>query len=226
MLDKVIEAMRSIQTEGDRWVLSDALCALVPKGSDFHQIMDKANNEKVGAGFSATTLRLYRDCAQRFPQGKRVKNVGFSAHKEALRGQSAGEAQKMLEQLVQTQGGGSKVTVRAVKRALATKQGTQKPQTQPTKKPVQTSRSHAEIVRDLMSGGGDLIKAISPAMSESDLIKLAQGLNKVLLKVDDLRAKAQAKAQQATPAPAQPAAVPVNRGPVQPANGAGDLRDL
>src|SRR5262245_745493 len=81
----VIDAMRDVQTEGDRWHLAEALVAMLPQGSNgFQEIIDQASAEGVVGKLSANTLRLYRDTANRWPANRRVANVSFSAHREAM----------------------------------------------------------------------------------------------------------------------------------------------
>src|SRR6185295_7327001 len=84
-LEVVLDAMNDVQTEGDRWHLAEQLLALVPQGSrEFNVIVDKAAQKGVLGKMSATTLRLYRDTAIRWPASKRVKGVGFTAHRESM----------------------------------------------------------------------------------------------------------------------------------------------
>jgi hypothetical protein len=85
----VIDAMRSIQTEGERWHLAEELATVIPKGDGegtvtFATIIDQATSEGVAGKLSVTTLRLYRDTAKRWPKSKRVPNVSFSAHRTAM----------------------------------------------------------------------------------------------------------------------------------------------
>src|SRR5262252_625828 len=116
---EVIDAMRSIQTEGDRWHLAESLVALIPTGaSGFDKIIDKATQEGVAGSLSANTLRLYRDTASRWSEDQRVPNVSFSAHREAMVLPTIPQAAKMLNDLAKNVGP-SKVTVAAVRKAVA-----------------------------------------------------------------------------------------------------------
>src|SRR5215472_10648050 len=83
--DEVIEAMRSIHSESDRWHLAEALFKKIPSGlQGFQEIIDKASAEGVAGNLSVNTLRLYRDTASRWPANKRVADVSFSGHREVM----------------------------------------------------------------------------------------------------------------------------------------------
>ena len=194
-MKEVIEAMRSIQTESDRWRLAEALFAEIPAGGGgFSDIIDAATNAHVDGGLTATTLRLYRDTASRWPSDKRVPNVSFSAHREAMVMPTIDEGAKLLEDLVKTQGGPGKVTVASVRKAIAVKQG--KVSAAPTHGPV-ASPSTASALNDLKTGGKELIHAIASDTEGDDLDKLQAGLSKVIAHVEQLRARAARKAATA-----------------------------
>src|SRR3954452_18562555 len=113
----VIEAMRSIQTEGDRWHLAEALRSQVPQGSTgFEEILDEAASAGVAGALKVNTLRLYRDTANRWPATERVPNVSFSAHREAMV-LPIEDAAKLLETL-STANGATKVTVASVRKTI------------------------------------------------------------------------------------------------------------
>jgi hypothetical protein len=192
-LDEVIESMRSIQTEDDRWHLAEKLAVLIPSGSSgFDKVLDKAASEGVAGGLSINTLRLYRDTANRWAADKRVRNVSFSAHRESMAMPSIDEAARMLADMARTQGA-DKVTVASVRKAVAIKQG-KAPKPAPAK-PQTTTVDH--VLDDLKAGGKELIQGIPAATPLSELDELQAGLNKVLQHVERLRAKASQKAQAA-----------------------------
>jgi hypothetical protein len=227
--DEVIDAMRSIQTEGDRWHLAESLAVLVPSGvSGFGDVIDKASKEGVVGKLSVTTLRLYRDTALRWPADKRVPNVGFSAHREAIRNiDNATEAARILRDVAKTQGA-SKVTVSAVRKAVAIKQG-KAVATAP--KPTATATKAVDVLRDLENGGSDLIAAISGGTDADTLDKLHSGLTKAIAHVERLRAKATQKAAaakgkaQGTPRESA-AAKPAAKKAAATSKAQGDLRGL
>jgi hypothetical protein len=224
-LDGVLDRMRDVQTEGDRWDLAEALQLLVPQGStEFDKIIDVATKEGVAGNLSANTLRLYRDTAVRWPADKRVKNVSFSAHREAmvLPG-SIDLAVRMLNDIVKTNGTGKPVTVAQVRRTVQIKQG-KKPSAKSPKNA--TTAKGFDAVADLELGGKQLIDAIGNARSADSLDKLNRGLKKVIGHVEKLQAKAAQKKAPVKPTPsakAKPngaAKKPAAKKPV------GDLRGL
>ncbi len=200
----VIDAMRSIQTEGDRWRLAEALATEIPTGNDgFAEIIDQATAAEVVGTLSATTLRLYRDTANRWPTDKRVANVSFSAHREVMVLDSMAQRTRMLNDLSKNLGP-AKVTVAAVRKAVAVSQG--KAPAAPASANGSASKATLDVLADVIAGSPALIKAISSTTSADDLDKLHAGLNKALAHVDRLRAKANAKATAAAKAAARPAA--------------------
>ena len=194
VLDDVIEAMRSIQTESDRWHLAEALAKQVPGGSEgFSEILDQATAEGVAGKLSLNTLRLYRDAALRWPADKRVANVSFSAHREAMVLESIDAAAKMLADLAKNAGAGN-VTVAAVRKAIAVQQG------KVTAAPAATTSQKAvDVLADIKQGAPQLIAAISPATVTSELDQLHAGLTKAIAHVERLRAKAARKTAAAKP---------------------------
>jgi hypothetical protein len=229
----VLDAMRSLQSESDRWTLAEALKAAIPAGlNGFDDLMRKATDEGVGGKLTKSTLRQYRDTAVRWPAGKRVKGVSFSAHREAMRGfdgKSIDGAVKLLERLARQQGSASKVTTAEVRRAVQVLQG----------KPVTTQRGRndksagqpasgpqvSDALNDLKGGGSKLIAFIPASTDLNDLTKLQRGLAAVATHVDKLRAKKAQKNKPAQPAvaakkTAKPAAAASSKG------AAGDLRGL
>jgi hypothetical protein len=200
-MDAVLDAMRDIATEGEAWTLAERLLVLVPTGtSGFGDVIDKATKAGVAGKLSANTLRLYRDTANRWPADKRVANVSFSAHREAMVLPNISEAARMLSDLAKN-GGPSKVTVGAVRRAVAVKQGKKPPAGRGNTTPSgsSTGTTYANVLQDLQGTGGTaFIAAIPTTMSSADLDKLHAGLNKVLGHVDRQRAKVARAAQAAT----------------------------
>ena len=225
----VIDAMRSIQSESDRWHLADALARQIPNGTkegsvSFATIIDEATKEGVVGKLNATTLRLYRDSANRWPSDKRLPGVSFSAHRaaESLQG-GVDQQAKMLEDLVKKEGGAAKVTVAVVRRRIRAAQGG----TVPTPA-ASTSKRAIEVLGDLMKGAPELIGAIGVNTASDELDKLHAGLTKAIAHVERLRAKA---AQRATKAKAAngPAPTPITsakKAATPQRGGAGDLRGL
>jgi hypothetical protein len=197
----VIEAMRDVQTETDRWKLAEALLVAVPKGGDtaFGPIVDAAVMAKVdGTGYKTATLRLYRDTARQWPEADRIPGVSFTAHREVQNAKELGsmaDKRKTLEGLAQTQGGPGKVTVASIRRAVALKAG----QTPAAQTPRGANPIVADTVNDLKDGGTKLIAAIPKGTSADDLDKIKKGLNAVLAHVEQLavRAKREAAAAKA-----------------------------
>jgi hypothetical protein len=222
--NEVIDAMRSIQTEGDRWRLAEALAQQIPSGgAGFDEIIDEATAAGVAGNLSRTTLRLYRDAAVRWPAGKRVPNVSFSAHREAMILPTIAEQVKLLNALSKYHGPG-KVTVASVRRAIAVQQG--KPAPEPNGKGTVAQTESAGILADVIAGSPLLITAIGPDTSPANLDKLDAGLRKAMAHVDRLRAKANRK-PAAKPAARKPAAKPAAPGRKRTARKpARDLRGL
>ena len=226
----VIDAMRSIQTESDRWALAEALCKQIPEGAaGFDEIIDAATSAGVAGSLSVTTLRLYRDAAKRWPSDQRVPDVSFSAHREAMvlipESGSTAVAAKMLGDLAKTQGA-AKVTVASVRKAVAVKQGKAIPSSG-SSTASSTSTRALDVLDDVKKGAPQLIAAISPATESDDLDKLHAGLTKAIAHVERLRSKAAAKAKAAS----KKASAPTTTAPATAkAKGArkaqGDLRGL
>jgi hypothetical protein len=191
----VLDAMRSIQSESDRWRLAEALVAVVPKGTlGFNEIMDRATKEGVAGKLSVNTLRLYRDAAVRWPSDKRVEAVSFSAHREAMVMEDIRSASKLLKDLAH-QLGADKVTVAQVRKAIAVKQGKPVPGSKANSTPASAAvGNYGEVVADLRSGGAKLIAAV-PA--DGDLDAIHAGLTKVIAHVEKMRAAAARKAASA-----------------------------
>jgi hypothetical protein len=228
----VIEAMRSIQTEGDRWHLAEALRSQVPQGSTgFEEILDEAASAGVAGALKVNTLRLYRDTANRWPATERVPNVSFSAHREAMVLESTKAAAKMLADLSKNLGP-HKVTVASVRKAIAIQRGNAVPA--PAAKAAASTNpapNEAGIIPDLMKSGRYLIGAITPKdFTADELDQIGNGLTKVLAHVDRLRAKEAQKAQAAAKRQATPKKAPAaarKRTPAKPkADVKGDLRNI
>lgn len=222
----VIDAMRSVHTESDRWVLSEALLKVVPNGTQgFSEIIDQAAQQGIAGGFTVNTLRFYRDTAKLWPANKRVKNVSFSAHREVERlGTDIDGKVKLLEDLYKNPdpatGGPNNVTVAAVRRAVTLRTNPQAATSGPAQKgggsggsstpaaagggttATASPKGQWEAIEDLKNGGKQMIAAVPQSTSESDLQKIGHGLNAVLSHVDQLRAKKaaqNAKSRQSKP---------------------------
>lgn len=227
-LHDVIDRMRDVQTEGDRWELAESLKVLIPTGSNgFAAIIDEATDEGVVGNLSANTLRLYRDTANRWPASKRVPNVSFSAHREAMVLPNIDSAVKMLNDLVKTQGAG-KVSVASVRKAVAIKQGKQPKAKAGTTQTSASGPNAAATLVDLeKANGSELIKSIG---NESDAAKLDAyhaSLTKVLAHVEKLRAKAARAAKPAAKASDKSAAdKPAPKPAAKTGEKAGDMRGL
>lgn len=216
----VIEAMRSLQTEGDAWRLAEALLARVPVGdnSGFNEIMDEAAAAGVAGKLKATTLRLYRDAANRWPADKRIANVSFSAHREAMVLENTAEAVRLLEQLVKANGPGG-VTVQSVRKAVAVKRGVVKPAAATSGAAAKSGRA-IDMLADVQTGAKQLIAAIGADTPEDELLKLHNGLSKALAHVERLQARAAKRAATAAkraprtaPKPRTAAATPAKKRP-------------
>jgi hypothetical protein len=200
----VLEAMRSIQSEGDRWELAEKLADLIPTGAvGFNVIVREASDAGVLGKLSEATLRMYRDTAVRWPAKDRVQHISFSAHREAMNLGNIKEAQKMLVDMANSSGA-DKVSVAKVRQAVAVKQGKVPPQ-RVAGNLVSAPKNAVVNLDDLRKGGKDLIAAIGVNRDSAELDELSAGLNKVLTFVERLRSKAQQKAKTS----AKPAAAPV-----------------
>jgi len=227
----VIDAMRSIQSEDDRWHLAEALAKKVPDGTKgFDVILDRAAQEGVGK-YTTHTLRLYRDTAKRWPASKRVANVSFSAHREAMAASttSIDSAKKLLENLAR-QHGAKGVSVQRVREAVQIKNGTKRqggrkaPKGAAAATPVPPA-PELNVLADLATGASKVIAAI--AEDDPKLDKYQAGLTKALGHVERLRSKVARKAAaKKTPPTAQTKTTkPVaKKAPVKKARG--DLRGL
>lgn len=194
---EIIEAMRSVAVGSDHWRLGEALAVQIPAGQGgFDEIIEEAKAAGVDTGLSATTLRLYRDAALRWPADKRVPNVSFTAHREALPLADVAARRKLLIDMA-AEMGASKVSAGKVKARVkeikAFQDGTAT--VSATRKTPEEVAAIA-MLADVLAGSPMLIKAIGTG-KDLDLDKLHAGLNKALAKVDGLRAKANLRAQTA-----------------------------
>jgi hypothetical protein len=197
--------MASVQSESERWNLADALAKKIPSGSSdpisgigFGDIVEEATKKGVAGKFSVTTLRLYRDTANRWPSDKRVANVSFTAHRTSEALGDVDAQVKLLENLVKSQGGADKVTVSAVRQAVRVAQ-------KKTVAPPTAAAKSFKVLTDLMNGAPELIGAINGITDSADLDKIQAGLTKALVRVEQLRSKAAQKAQkQASSTPPTP----------------------
>jgi hypothetical protein len=223
----VLEAMQSLNTESDRWTLSDALLVLVPSGvMGFHEVNDAAVQEGV-TPMSVNTQRLYRDTAKMWPASERVENMSFSAHREAVRNLGVTDARRLLLDL-QAAAGTKKVTASAVRKAAAAAAG--------LPNPVANNKPSAAtvVLGDLAAGGKEMVAAVRK-MPAADLDAVALGLNAVLVALDKRRAAASKRGAATRTAKAKE--LPANVTPMKKvakaaapvaakAAVAGDLRDF
>jgi hypothetical protein len=225
-MDAVIESMRSVVTETDRWKLAEALQKAIPVGSSgFQEIVDKATAEGVLGGLTVNTLRLYRDTANRWPDpDKRIPNISFSAHREVMP-LGAADGRKLLEDMVRTSGPTS-ITVAEVRKNVKIKQGQTAP---PRTTPATPAPMKGDVLVDLQQGGSQLIAAIGNLQDGNQLDQLHAGLQKVIGHVEKLRAKVvrMANATKVRPAtePQKPAAQP-QKSATEAARKVGDIRGL
>jgi hypothetical protein len=195
-MDAVIDKIRNLHDEHDRWLLAEELCKQIPKGGvGFSAIIAKANEEGVAGKLKEKTLQLYRDTAIRWPADKRVKGVTFTAHREAMAVGDAAKASKLLTGLVK-QHGASKVTSTLVRDAVRTAQG--------KAKPVKKGKANTptfDVLADVKHGASQLIAAIGSDTDADALDKLHAGLTKAIAHVEKLRVKAARKAAPKAAAP-------------------------
>jgi hypothetical protein len=228
----VLDAMRDIQTEGDRWHLADALVTLIPSGeTGFSELIDQATAAGVVGKLKVATLRLYRDTAKNWPAADRIANISFSAHREAVQLGSSKEGAKMLNSLAKSVGPAN-VTVAQVRKAVQIAQG-KTPTARTLQRAAGTSgTSSLDPIADLVNNSGKKIVALIPAdMESSTLDDLIAGLNHVLAFAEDRRMKANRKAASKATAKAAPAAKTAAAAATpapkkQTAAKAGDLRGL
>lgn len=196
----VLDAMREVTSEEDRWHLAEALFALIPKGEEgFDAIIDEANKAGVLGKLSANTLRLYRDTARLWPKSSRVPGVSFSAHREA-QGMIGSDgdtkrAEKMLSDLAKG-GGPDKVTVASVRREAMARQG------KTPKAGTRTAPKGFDVLADLEDSAKQLIAAINSIAGDgARLDKVHSTMSKALQRVEALQVKARAKSKQSTVKP-------------------------
>jgi hypothetical protein len=225
-----VEAMRTAQSESDLWALSDLLVRLVPSGqTGFKNLIDLAIGEGIGA-FTEKTLYSYRDSANFWPADKRVAGVSFSAHRSAepyKTPKNVDASKGLLEKMTGATNG--KVTVSAVRRAVAAAKPGGAP---PAKKPATTQAATPSVndaLADLQSGGRKLKLAVGNLDLEH-LEQVQHGLNNVLTRVEELRARLERQAKaNAKGSPAQETqkiAAKVQATVKDGKRQVGDLRDL
>jgi hypothetical protein len=228
LVKDTLEAMRSVETEADRWVLCDALVKLVPEGErGFDVLWDRAISDKIlpakGGKLSKTTLKLYRNTGKLWPAKDRVPGVSFSGHRE-FEIVDASKRAKMLKDLA-AQG---PVTIKTIRAAAAAATGKNLPAPKVAAAPVMTGQV-GDVLADLKAGGARLIKAITVQTSLEDLLELKRGLNKVLGHVEALESRKNAKpAVRPTPQEAVAGVVKkvAARKPADAKRKPGDLRNL
>jgi hypothetical protein len=232
-LAAIVEAMRELQTEGQAWVLAEALAKKVPTGEKgFDEIMDAAGAQGITANLSANTLKAYRNAALAWPPEKRVPDVSFSAHREAMNlKDTVAQQEKLLQDLSKSLGGPGKVSVSAVRRAVQVKRG----------KPVTTRgagggrggsgttpvKPQFDVLDDIKAGSPQLISRIGGDTKGSDLDKLHVGMTRAIEHVERLRIKlARAKAAAAKKSAPATTPVPTTPPPTKRPAGPGDVRGL
>jgi hypothetical protein len=235
-MSEVIDALRSVETESERWQLADALAKKIPTGlKGFDEIIDAAKNAGVRGNLKPNTLRQYRDTAVRWPSADRIDNVSFTAHKEAQNAGSLADSKRVLEGILRKNAkAGTAVTVAEVKAAIAAKKG--KPTTKgpgqgkkgkgTTTAPVAQAKA-AEIISDLVTNDGKLLIAAIPKDAPlAHLDKVIAGLKKVLGHAERLQMQAQNKANAGQKQSGQNV-TPIKRAPVaKKAGSAGNIRGL
>jgi hypothetical protein len=222
----VIEAMRSIQTESDRWRLAESLKTLIPSGlRGFQELIDQANSQGVAGNLSVNTLRLYRDTATRWPEDKRVPNVSFSAHREAMSLPTIDAAVKMLDGLSKNLGSPAKVTVASVRKAIKVQNGTLNPVTSTAVRPTSSKASTIDVLADIKAGAPAIIAAVASTTTVTELDAIKAGLQKAIAHVERLQAKANRKNKAATAKPVVSTAAATPKKSTT-TKSAGDLRDL
>jgi hypothetical protein len=233
--DTVCDALRDVHDEASLWTLSDELVKVAPKGVEaVEKVVAQAKVRGIPTK-SANTLRLYRDVAHRFPRGKRVPLVSFSAHREAIAIGDTDQAHDLLVDLAKRHGAEG-VSVTTVKDAVQKATG-KTPTTTP--KAAKASTTYADIATDLcVNSGKKFIAEVDTIvlLPKVSLDGLHAGLTAVLTAIEAKRAKAaRAAAKKAAgPTTAKPVGKPATRRPsTSPAKaaatagkGKGDLRDL
>jgi hypothetical protein len=233
--DTVCDALRDVHDEASLWTLSDELVKVAPKGVEaIEKVVAQAKVRGIPTK-SANTLRLYRDVAHRFPRGKRVPLVSFSAHREAIAVGDTDAAQAILIDLAKKHGeeGVSVATVKTAVQAALGKTPTPKSTT------AKASTTYADIAADLCGGSGKKFIAevdTLVTLPNVTLDGLHAGLTAVLTAIEAKRAKAaRAAAKKAGPTTVKPVGKPATRRPSTPAKAAarktvagkaGDLRGL
>jgi len=208
--DSVCDALRDVHDEASLWKLSDELVVIAPKGVEsVEQVVNQAKARGIPTK-STNTLRLYRDVAHRFPKGKRVTLVSFSAHREAIAIGDTDQAVTILEELAK-QYGPEGVTVTTVKNAVQKATG-KTPTTKAKTAAVKTT--YADIALDLCTSNCNAfiadLDAIA-ALSGVTFDGLHAGLTNVLAQVEKRRAKAAAKAAADKAKAAKQGTTPVTR---------------
>jgi len=233
--DSVCDALRDVHDEASLWTLSDELVNVAPKGVEaIEKVVAQAKVRGIPTK-SANTLRLYRDVAHRFPRGKRVPLVSFSAHREAIAIGDTDQAHDLLVDLAKRHGAEG-VSVTTVKDAVQKATG-KTPTTTP--KAAKATTTYADIATDLcLSSGKKFIAEVDAIvlLPKVSLDGLHAGLTAVLTAIEAKRAKAAraaAKKAAAGPTTAKPVGKPAarRRPSTAPATaaagkGKGDLRDL
>jgi hypothetical protein len=237
-----VDALRDVHDEATLWHLADQLYAVVPKGTDFGVVLAAAKAAAVPTK-SATTLRLYRDVASRFPAHKRVAGVSFSAHREALTlGGSLDDTRKLLEDLAAAHGAGE-VTVTTVRKAVQAATGKGASAAAGSGKTSAAPKyTWTHFAQDVVKGKGaeflvHLDTIVSAKASGVTLDGVKAGMSVMLAEIEariarqakaDARRQAQArggKAEDAAPVAARKPAVK-KAAPSSKAGKRGDLRGI
>ena len=220
-VDAVLERMRDLHDEADRWKLADELLRQIPSGgAGFAEIIAKATEQGVAGKLKEKSLQLYRDTAIHWPSDQRVTGVTFTAHREAKVVGDTKAAHKLLTSLVK-QHGADKVSVTRVRDAVRTAKGIT---------PRRSSGRGAankvpafDVLADVKDGASQLIASIGSDTDADALDKLHAGLTKAIGHVERLRVKAARKAS------ANKASAPVAKQAAKKATTgrkAGDMRGL
>jgi hypothetical protein len=200
-MSEVIDALRSVETETERWRLADALAKKVPTGlAGFDEILDVAKQRGIRGSLKRNTLRQYRDTAVRWPVRDRLPNVSFTAHKKAQDAGTLADAKRVLEGILKANAKtGDGVSVAQVTAAINAKKGKTTPKGKGQGKkggpaPVAQAKA-AEIISDLVTNEGKLLIAAIPKDAPlAHLDKVIAGLKKVLGHAERLQMQAQNKA--------------------------------
>jgi hypothetical protein len=222
-VDAVLERMRDLHDEADRWKLADELLRQIPSGgAGFAEIIAKASEQGVAGNLKEKSLQLYRDTATHWPTDQRVKGVTFTAHREAKVVGDTKTAHKLLTSLVK-QHGVENVSVTRVRDAVRTAKGA--PARRSSSRGSANKVPAFDVLADVKDGASQLIASIGSDTDADSLDKLHAGLTKAIGHVERLRVKAARKASAANKASA-PVAKQAAKKATSDGRKAGDMRGL